>query len=173
MTNEVNPYTPPASTGEGLVHHPEDHLGFSLATRGSRFVAVMIDGIIMMSIIMPLMFSFGVIEAIQAGTHAIGPQLMWAALSFAVWLLVNGYFLHTRGQSLGKMVMKIQIVRNDNSRADLFHLAILRMLPTQIVVLIPTVGQLLSLVDVLFIFSAEKRCIHDLIADTRVVKLKR
>ncbi len=45
----------------------------------------------------------------------------------------------------------------------------LRYLPTQVIVAIPVVGALYALVDALFIFGAEQRCLHDLIAGTKVV----
>jgi len=47
---------------------------------------------------------------------------------------------------------------------------LLRYLPTSIVASIPIVGGLIVLVDILFIFGSEQRCIHDLIAGTKVVQ---
>jgi uncharacterized RDD family membrane protein YckC len=40
------------------------------------------------------------------------------------------------------------------------------MLPGQI----PVVGQIFSFINILFIFTKEKRCIHDLVAKTKVVQ---
>jgi hypothetical protein len=38
--------------------------------------------------------------------------------------------------------------------------------------LIPTLGGLLTLVDALFIFGGSRRCVHDLIAGTKVIRVK-
>ena len=35
-----------------------------------------------------------------------------------------------------------------------------------------TVGQIVGIVDSIFIFRKDKRCLHDLIADTRVIKAR-
>jgi len=36
---------------------------------------------------------------------------------------------------------------------------------------VPQVGGLIGLVDILFIFGKERRCLHDLLAGTRVVNV--
>jgi uncharacterized RDD family membrane protein YckC len=41
------------------------------------------------------------------------------------------------------------------------------------VALIPVIGGFLPLVDVLFIFRHDRRCIHDLLAGTNVVKVRK
>ena len=46
---------------------------------------------------------------------------------------------------------------------------LLRALPVQIATMIPFVGPFLAVVDCLFIFGKSRHCVHDLIADTRVV----
>jgi hypothetical protein len=45
-----------------------------------------------------------------------------------------------------------------------------RYLPVQVVGSIPVLGMFASLVDVLFIFRDDRRCVHDLIAGTQVTK---
>ena len=39
-----------------------------------------------------------------------------------------------------------------------------------IVAQLPVIGAILGLVNILFIFGPEKRCLHDYIAGTRVIK---
>ena len=46
-----------------------------------------------------------------------------------------------------------------------------RYLPMSAVSLIPILGGLLAIIDVLFIFRKDKRCVHDLIAGSKVVKI--
>ena len=48
----------------------------------------------------------------------------------------------------------------------------LRYVPIQIASVIPAIGNILPLLDVLFIFREDRRCLHDFIAGTKVVKAK-
>ena len=91
-------------------------------------------------------------------------------ISFAIFLLLQGYLLHTRGQTIGKMAMKIRIVRSDGSRASLLRLAGVRYFANSLLAVIPFVGWIYGLVDALFIFRDSHKCLHDNIADTIVVK---
>ena len=77
--------------------------------------------------------------------------------------------LHRTGQTFCKKMLGIKIVRNDGSRAGLGRIFWLRMFVPGLVGAIPLVGGLFGLIDPLFIFGEEKRCLHDLIADTIVV----
>lgn len=91
-----------------------------------------------------------------------------------VVLLANLILLTVRGQTIGKLLLRVQIVRQpDESRAGFIRAVLLRS------VLLPFVGFLTSmhplalimlLADVLFIFRQDRRCLHDLLADTRVIR---
>lgn len=71
------------------------------------------------------------------------------------------------GQTVGKLWLGIRIVRSDGSAADLGRVFALRMfLPGLIAAF---AGPLFSLPDALCIFGNERRCLHDLMADTIVV----
>ena len=59
--------------------------------------------------------------------------------------------------------------RTDGAEIELLRIVLLRGLPQWIVSAIPVVN-LLTLVDVLFIFGSARRCVHDYIAGTIVVK---
>jgi len=76
------------------------------------------------------------------------------------------YLLTTRGQTIGKQTMKIKIVREDNGEQSGFvRNVLLREFLNGLLAFLPFYG----LVDILFIFRADQRCIHDHIAGTRVV----
>ena len=90
--------------------------------------------------------------------------LAW--IGFAIYQLV---MLYRHGQTLGKKILGIKIVRSDGSRAGLRRIVLLRYLVPGIIGAIPYVGFIFSLIDPLFIFGDEKRCVHDLMADTIVV----
>jgi uncharacterized RDD family membrane protein YckC len=76
------------------------------------------------------------------------------------------YLLSTCGQTVGKRVMGLKIVtvygeRNGGFVTNVFKRVILNAL----LCLVP----LYALVDICFIFRQDSRCIHDLIAGTKVV----
>jgi uncharacterized RDD family membrane protein YckC len=70
---------------------------------------------------------------------------------------------------VGKKLAGIRIVRSDGSRAGLRRIFLLRSVVPGVFGAIPLIGPFFSLIDTLFIFGEERRCVHDLIADTIVV----
>jgi uncharacterized RDD family membrane protein YckC len=98
-----------------------------------------------------------------------------AALSFALFALVNAWFLNRNGQTIGKMLLGIRIATLDGGVPELWRILALRYAPISIVATIPTLGLglLLPTVDVLFIFRGDRRCLHDMIAGTKVLRVSR
>ena len=85
---------------------------------------------------------------------------------FAV-MIVQGIFLVDRGQTVGKKMVHIQIVkRKDGQNGGFVRNILLRAFVNGLIAVIP----LYALIDILFIFSATKRCLHDRIAGTIVVQ---
>jgi len=115
-------------------------------------------------------FSLGLFQAldVSAGTTLWG--VLWTLGAIVVFILLNGYYLVQRGQSLGKMATGIRIVRPDGSRVDAGRILGLRYALNWVLVSVPFIGGLYSLVDTLCIFRESRRCLHDDIADTVVVK---
>jgi uncharacterized RDD family membrane protein YckC len=89
---------------------------------------------------------------------------MLASMSMVAWQL---YLLLTTGQSLGKRLLGIQVVRTDGSPVDLGRLILLRNLAPAVLIL-PTFG-LFALANALPVLTAGRRCLHDHLADTKVV----
>lgn len=124
-----------------------------LAGRGDRLAAALIDGIAFVFVIYAL-------------------PLLGASFGFAFFLLlcfagIQIYLLTTSGQTVGKRIMNIKIVKyDDESEGGFVHNVLLRGIVNGIIGIIPFYG----LVDVLFIFRDDQRCIHDLIASTKVIK---
>jgi uncharacterized RDD family membrane protein YckC len=164
--SEQNPYSAP----EALV---VDHVVVGaprLGGRGERFGAAIIDGLILVAILLPLMFASGYFSGLMQGVKpSFGMQALWGLLGFAIMVAVQGYPLAQTGQTWGKKVLKLKIVDLAGNKPEFAKLIGLRYATTQLIGLIPFVGGLYALVDVLFIFREDKRCIHDLIAGTRVV----
>ena len=161
-------YAPPSSEVADVSATGEDQL----AGRGIRLVGAIIDtGILMalfwvISLVTPLnIFSPAMAEA------GFFTKLAVQAGSLVLFAAVHGYLLATRGQTIGKMLLGIRIVRPDGSPASLGRIVGLRygvgyvIAATHIAVLM-----IYSLFDCLMIFRGNRRCLHDLIADTIVVK---
>ena len=82
-------------------------------------------------------------------------------------LLVVGqwYLLATSGQTIGKKLLMIRIVSESGSLPGFLRAVVLRNWVRALLSLIPFFG----LIDVLFIFSDSRKCLHDYIAGTKVV----
>ena len=113
----------------------------------------------------------GVFEQITQGRQmTTGQRAFFFVFGLVVFILVNGYLLAKRGQTVGKKLVGTRIVRAENEELlSLGHLFGLRYLPICFMAKIPVVGGIFSLVDCPFIFRKEKCCIHDLIAGTKVI----
>lgn len=165
---EQNPYRSP----NAVIAEPA---GEELASRWVRLGAAFIDGIIMLVILMPIMYFGGywraATEAAAAGQQVgLGTTLLWGAVGFIVFLVVQGVPLNATGQTWGKRITGIKIVDLAGNKPPLGKLIGLRYLPIGVASNIPFIGPIISIVNVLLIFRADRRCGHDLIAGTRVVK---
>jgi uncharacterized RDD family membrane protein YckC len=170
MDNQ-NPYRAPEAP---VVNSDRDT---DLAELGERLAAALIDTFIMLCIMLPAMFFGGYFKAVMdaaliGAKPPFGLMAMWGGIGFLVLVLVQGYPLSATAQTWGKRILKIRIVDLDGSKPPLARLLAMRYLPVQIASLIPFIGSILPLVDVLFIFRNDRRCVHDLIAGTRVVKAR-
>ncbi len=166
MTSSDNPFAAPASGAAALTPEPVEG---ELASRGSRLAAAIIDVLIMMAVFFPIILVLGFTVTEQQGPMV---QIMIGGVAVLVSLGINGWLLHTRGQTLGKMVMKIRIVRVDGVATTGWDTIGKRLLPLWLVQMIPVIGSFLGLLDVLFIFRQDRRCLHDMIAGTEVISLK-
>ena len=154
-----NPYAAPTAVVSD-VNAPGE---FMKAERGTRLVAAIIDSLIGMPIALLFFFSIGDGTGVNAALMGLGFVL------FLALLVVNIVLLHKNGQTIGKKLMNIKIVRVDGSRAGLGRLLGLRIFVNALIGLVPFIGSIYGLVDVLFIFGEERRCVHDYIAGTIVI----
>lgn len=144
-----------------------------LAGLERRLGAAIIDGIITgLLVLLPIVLFFGgwqkyALAMASAGIFGTAISIVLAAI---VYILVNGKFLKENGQTIGKKLLKIKIVRSNGAPADFKRILFYRYLPAQLILLIPVLGNFLSLINVLFVFRASRQCVHDQIADTIVVK---
>lgn len=90
-----------------------------------------------------------------------------ALLAFAC---VQIYTLTTRGQTVGKRMLGIKIVMvEDESLPGFFKMQVMRGFLPSLMASIPYLGWVFWILDCCFIFRDDRRCIHDLIAGTKVV----
>ncbi len=142
-----------------------------LASRASRFGASLVDACLSLAIMLVLMFYLGLWSAISAGTVSIVLILKLIAYSLVVFVLLHGYLLWKRGQTIGKKMVGISIVTTEGKIPDLWPLILRRYLPFALLPLIPVLGPFIPCVDVLLIFRKDRRCFHDLLAGTRVINV--
>jgi uncharacterized RDD family membrane protein YckC len=103
------------------------------------------------------------------------PWMLWVSGFVSIILLAvmitNLVFWHRYGQSIGKRMLKIKIARTDGSRAGLRRIFFLRFLVPGLISSIPMAGAVFNVVDNLMIFRDSRKCLHDNIADTLVIKI--
>jgi uncharacterized RDD family membrane protein YckC len=150
-----------------------------LAGRLRRLAATSIDAILVPSLTLVLVMIAGVVE--DAEDYTNNWWMLWVfLLAVASYLILNGYGLWRRGQTLGKKLMGITIVAADggddgqhsSTPAPLWKLICLRALffPLLFMTVIPWFAAL-PIIDQLFIFGKSRRCLHDLVSGTVVVRL--
>jgi len=167
---EDNPYAPPIPN---LIFMDESAVKDRLADRLTRFTAAILDSIIAMVFGVPAAFLLGIWDyAIQGQNAPFLLVLIATALGFLWFLIVQGYLLKKYGQTVGKMLTRIRISDLEGNVPDFTKVILLRYLPISLASVVPVVGPFMSLLDVLFIFRSDRRCLHDLIAGTKVVRAK-
>lgn len=165
-----NPYQPP--TTDVPLQHALGSDASPVPSRLRRLVAQFIDGMILGAMIVPVQWYMGVYKDLAGYAQDRVAQLIWGLVGLGCMLVVNGYLLHTRAQTVGKALLGMKIVTLDGENAPFARILFRRMLPTGMAALIPVVGGFVGLADALAIFRHDRRCIHDHIAGTRVVRVQ-
>jgi uncharacterized RDD family membrane protein YckC len=169
----------------------------SLAERGARLLAASIDELILLGITLPALLGAvpiathavlvamstdpthidpalidtGQIESQLISAMLSGPGFVITVLALLAWCGITAWLVATSGQTIGKRMVGIKVVRTDGSHASFGRIFLLRNLVSSLPALLPFVGLLYQLViDPIFIFQDSRRCLHDLIADTTVVR---
>lgn len=144
------------------------------ASRGARFFAATIDGLIISAFTMPLSYALGLFEDFgnfkDPKPVPMGPFFLVVAVGFALFFAINGQLLSKYAQTVGKRMQGIRVVTLDGSKPSLQHLLLKRYVPYFGFAYVPFIGFFLNLMNLCWIFGREKRCLHDRIAGTRVVR---
>ena len=160
-----NPYQAPEMAGQAPVRVSYGEQ--ALAGRLTRLGAQIADVLIAMLAYIPFIAAGG-FSTMASSTPTPPPM---GALTVTGLLLLGFagaqiFFLARDGQTLGKKALKIRIVRyDDGGNPGFIKAVLLRLFLNGLLGIIP----FYAFVDILLIFGTEKRCIHDLIAGTKVV----
>jgi uncharacterized RDD family membrane protein YckC len=101
--------------------------------------------------------------------------VVWAWVGLLSVMFVQCLLIGFRGQNIGKMLVGARVVRvADDGPAGFFRGAILRfMFPVMIMMVLNILfplGLFFLAIDYGFMFRADGRCLHDLMAGTKVVR---
>ena len=140
---------------------------------GRRMIAGLIDLLVVPLVSVFLLLATGVMEHAEAYV-GVQPVLRPLMVALAGYLLVNGWLLYRRGQTLGKALMKLETVAASTGAKPAFW----RLVPLRglffplpyLLLLYPMLGSgaLLVVFDWVFLLRADRRSLHDLVAGTRV-----
>jgi len=168
---DENIYSGPKTSPENMNEIPS--ASGELASLGSRLGGAILDSLISLVILLPIMYFSGGFSSISdpESQTTFLYSLMISIVGFITVLAINYKFLVSSGQTIGKKIVGTKIVTMEGELPTmkghfLIRLAIY-LLPSNI----PVVGQLFPLVNACFIFGKERRCIHDLVAKTKVVNV--
>jgi uncharacterized RDD family membrane protein YckC len=166
-THDENPLEASPGTGDApAVSHARP-----LASRLARLGATLVDAFIGIAISLPIGIMTGYFGRVMEQKATLMETALYSVGGMVVFLLLHGYLLATQGQTIGKKLVGVRIVDyNTGTLLAIAKLIGLRVAPIWIVSMIPLAGGCLALIDILFIFGNEQRCIHDLIAGTKVVE---
>lgn len=140
------------------------------ATRWERLKAQLVNGFVLAGgMFLALMLGVALSSATENTALVmvgLGVATIWG-IGVAIY---NVRLLTEHGQSIGKRYIGIKVVSANGLPATLGQLVLRRYILFQLIGMIPYLGPLVGLVDVLMIFGEEQRCLHDLAADTVVVR---
>jgi uncharacterized RDD family membrane protein YckC len=134
-----------------------------LATVGARLLAKLVDLFILGTAGLTGVLVAALVLGRQPGLSLLVEWTLILASLVPQWALIVD-----RGQSLGKWLMRIRIVKQDGSPAGFLHGVVLRSWVTG---WIWTVVCGSMLVDAACLLRDDRRALHDLLAGTKVVKV--
>ena len=163
---EANRFAPPVAHVEDV----ESAASGQLAGRGIRLVAAIIDGLLVGLVIFLVAWSRPTTPSIRARMRSGSCFVLNMVLGFGAYLLLNGWLLHSRAARPSPRrcsrsrwcAATAQGLVAAPRRTSLFRHSLLS--------LVPVIGWIYAIVDALLIFRDSRKCLHDNIADTIVVR---
>ncbi len=154
----------------------QDTYDVEAASRLSRLGAALVDAFVgfaplgAIALLLPM--------ALLSGSMGSLVVLVLAAVGVSLAVLITQIVLVARrGQTIGKKVLGIRMITSDGDIPSVWRVFFLRWLPffvvavvLELVLKVRGIGNLVYVLDALLIFQPTRRCLHDLFADTHVVK---
>ena len=138
-----------------------------LADRGTRLAARFLDGIIFSGV---MIFIYSLASLDLSSSFPGGAELI-ILIVFLPLVVYQIRLLATKGQTIGKRALKIRIVDvADGSNPGFGRACLLRDGVFGILWMVPIFGPPAVLGDALSIFRHDRRCLHDHLAKTVVVR---
>ena len=148
-----------------------------------RLLAAMIDGVLQWICWMPAGIAASAILTeylAKTGTptfdvmiNAVTSSIPKSLPYLMVLVAIQTTLLCLRSQSVGKLLVGLRIVTvRDGTPGGPMRAYLLRGLLTWVIECVPVFGKIYWLVDSFSIFREDQRCLHDLIAGTKVVRIK-
>jgi len=148
-----------------------DQTQLPLAHLGRRFVALLIDSIVlwfaMMALFVPVVILMAATkgEGAANGVVGLGLQLILQVASWGIVMAYRGFMVQKWGQTLGKMAMGIKIVNPDGSAVTTGQAWMRAFIELLVGMFCCGVCYLVAF------FNNDKTGLHDMAAKTRVVRL--
>jgi len=146
-----------------------------LASLVDRLVGAIIDGIV---VGIPAVFAGMVMGIVLVGIFPLDSVAFQVAsfvlglpIGIGLFIAIQGYLLANYGQTVGKRVVNTQIVSDDNRLIPFVPLILKRYVPFWVLGSLPMVGFLFVLANILAIFRGNRKCLHDEIAGSKVIKI--
>lgn len=183
MRSAPNPYAAPTHDAQAVQAPGPLHL----ARRRARFAARLIDiGLLGALLLLGFALACGVmfvrwLPLIDAGKSVaeIADRSAIVTVLYACTLpppllfyAYQCYLVVRSGQSLGKRWLRVRIVRTNGEHAGFVRGLLVRSWLMNLLGLIPVLGVLLVVADVLMIFWPDSLCVHDVMADTMVIDVR-
>jgi uncharacterized RDD family membrane protein YckC len=160
-------------------------VGMNYAMWGDRVLAALIDGAIIFALIIVLYIVIGVVGGVLSGAAGsvsddlgglVGSTwcctfiLLPALASLGVGIYNKVYLLTKRGSSIGQHFMKLKVV-DANGNLLQTGTAVLRLLVQMGLGMIPIVGWLLTIINLLFpLWDPQRQTLHDKAVGSFVIK---
>lgn len=159
-----NPYQAPAAP-PARVYRPGLAVPAPLASRSTRFFGAILDTLFALAAAVPggIVF-FATIENDDATTFL---GMLGVLAGILVVSIINWVMIVRSGQTIAKRILRMRIIVRDTGELPGFLRGVL--LRVWVPAAINQACSMFSLLDALWIFGDECRCLHDLIAGTIVV----
>jgi len=174
LAGPVPPSGTPGPSPVGYAPGPAPVYGY--AGFWLRFVAKLIDYVVMRIVTLPLEFlPIGMMSSLpkdpSTWVNVLTPDALLSAvmpmffITVVLWVLYIGFFLGRFGATPGKLALGLKVVREDGSAIE-YGRAFGRALAEILSLVMCFIGYIISA------FDAQKRALHDHIASTRVIRTR-